>query len=237
MVVFAFYNIKKYKMKKNIIPTLTLLFLLMMPLVKADIESTIDYLIHSEVWMTSSSFVVFFAFVFFALKKIIFGDERAINTVVSGIIAYFMTGLFSEKLGELASNYEYMKYAYVIFFIFGLFMLARALFWLFGAGEKINRLKWLAGTYFVLWLIYVFGIYTLIPYENFEGLIDNLKNEIPSNVENLINILGIISGIGMIVLILRWILGVLHPVVGQIIWKGFIERFIARKEEWQTNRK
>ena len=221
-------------MKKGIIPALALLFLFLMPLVHASI---IDDFLQNDLYRAASSFVVFFAFVFFALKKIIFGDERAINTVVSGIIAYFMTGLFSEKLGELASNYEYMKYAYVIFFIFGLFMLARALFWLFGAGEKINRLKWLAGTYFVLWLIYVFGIYTLIPYENFTELIDNSKNEMPLNVVNLINILGVISGIWMIVLMLRWILGLLHPEERKIIWEGFKEKGKAKKEEWKAKRK
>ncbi len=186
-------------MKRGIIFAIAALSAYLMPLTQANlIADTLE----NEFMRTSASFVVFFAVIFFALKKIAFGEERAINTVVSGVIAYFTAVIFSDKLGELVMNNEYMMYIYIVFFIFGLVLLGRALFGIFGTGREMKRLKWISNIYFILYLVYLFNIPDI-------EFIDNIKNEIPLNVSTIINILGIISGIHLVIQV---ILGILKSI-------------------------
>lgn len=203
-------------MKSKALLLIVTLSIFLIPLAQANM---IEDVLQNEFMRTAMSFVVFFAVIFFALKKILFGEERMINTIVSLIISYFAAVAFSNKLGEWVLNSKYMYWTYIVFFIFGLFLLGRALFGLFGAGEKINRLKWLAGIYFIIWLFYLTNI---ISYEPVQDFIYNLKSSMPSYIANLINILGVISGIIFVFNLYGWI---------RVLIKGSTEAERLEKEK------
>lgn len=124
------------------------------------------------------SFCFFFALSYFSLKKIIFGEEKAIAGIVAAIVSTFITGYFITYIQTLTESYDVAMYVFIFGAFLGVFLLAQLVYKL-----GTTKLKYLAVIYFIAW---IFRSY-YIP--------SDFENSIPEFLINFINVLGIVTGI------------------------------------------
>ncbi len=138
-----------------------------------------------EFW-TVATFLFFFALVYFALKKILFGEEKAIASIVSIIISGFITSFFVPYAQSLLENYDIAVYIFGAGVILGMILIVQILL-------RIGslKLKWLAIAYFVVWCVYVFNPVNL-------QILYDLRNSMPTWISNIINVLAVLSGLALI---------------------------------------
>lgn len=93
------------KSKKLALPIALLMVMMLIPLVKAQFDTfLISDILKSEFFHFVLVFLFFFGICYFALKKIIFGEEPAIASVVSIVISFFITTSFFEHFEDFLAS-------------------------------------------------------------------------------------------------------------------------------------
>lgn len=169
--------------KKNIIPIALIFSIFFIPAAKA---SFLELMFESSEFWTVATFLFFFALVYFALKKVLFGEEKAIASVVSIIISGFITSFFVPYAQTLMTNYDIAKYIFGAGVILGMILIVQLLLKL---GSL--KLKWLAIVYFIVWCVYAFNPINL-------QILYDLRNSMPAWIANIINLLAVFAGLTLI---------------------------------------
>ncbi len=93
------------KAKKLVLPIALLMAVLLAPLVRAQFDTfIISDVIKSEFFHFVLVFLFFFGICYFALKKILFGEEPAIASIVAIVISFFITTSFFEYFEEFLAS-------------------------------------------------------------------------------------------------------------------------------------
>lgn len=145
------------------------------------------------------SFLFFFSIVYFALKKIIFGEEQTIAGIVSAIISFFMARTLAAYLSQLMMEYEFAKYVFLVAAIFSIILIAKLLI-------KIGtiKLKWVAVVTFIVYLIYTINPFSL-------ELLNDFKNSLPPAVTGIVNAVGVLAGLVTVFAIYKLIKTIQSP--------------------------
>lgn len=138
------------KTKKLVLP-IVLLIMFFLPLAKAQFGDFGNYIVSdvlkSEFFHFVLIFLFFFAICYFALKKIIFGEEPAIASIVAIIISFFITNSFFEYFEEFLESKAVLYVA-----LFGAFLAVMVTIKLLLKIGSLN-LAWISGIYLIFFYI------------------------------------------------------------------------------------
>lgn len=152
------------KAEKLVLPIALLITLLLIPLAKAQFGTyIISDVIRSEFFHFVLVFLFFFTVSYFALKKIIFGEEPAIASLVAIIVSFFITNSFFTYFEEFLASKTVFYVA-----LFGAFLAVMVIIRLL---MKIGGLSltWLSGLYIIFFCILQYT--KLIPFKYRSALI------------------------------------------------------------------
>lgn len=172
------------KTKKLVLPIMLLITMLLVPLVKAQFGGFSEYIIsdilRSEFFHFVLLFLFFFGISYFALKKIIFGEEPAIASIVAIVISFFVTTGFFAYLEEFLTSK-------IVFYV-ALFGALLAIMVLIKLLMKIGflNLAWLSGIYLVFFIVLKYT--KLIPFKYRSTLTSG-------NVGHLLGVIAIFAAI------------------------------------------
>jgi len=136
------------KAKKLVLPIALIMTLLLAPLVKAQFDIYfISDILKGEFFHFVLVFLFFFGVCYFALKKIIFGEEQAIAFVVAVVISFFITNSSFEYFEEFLASKTVLYVA-----LFGALLAAMVTIKFLLKIGSLN-LAWISGAYIIFFWI------------------------------------------------------------------------------------